>query len=86
MIDLNKLANEGGYGSHIEPLKKAGAWDEYAGLNLKEYRVGYDVSFNGFKTVKARHPDEAKELAENMMARTHECASCFVTITSVEAE
>lgn len=63
IIDLHHLANAGGYGSGRKALRESGAWDEYAGLKPRQYRVTVDYSVSHTDrcnmTIEARTEDEA---------------------------
>lgn len=65
-VNLHDLANNAPFGRAATVLRKAGLWDDYAGLPEKEYVVTLEVKSVEVVVIKARHEDEAATLAERM--------------------
>lgn len=75
MMTPQELMDLPGYGKAIPHLIKQKQWDEYAGLEYREFAVDLSATVTVEDTiiVKARHEDEAEEKAVNEFASTHDC-------------
>jgi len=75
MVNVHELANMKGYGKAKIVLVKAGLWDEYAGINQREFAVEIEASVKMDDTiiVTERHKDEAEEKACKKFASLHDC-------------
>lgn len=72
-VNLHEIINHPGFGWAKKVLKDRGLWDEYAGLEAREYRVWVEYS-EGEETVTviARCDEEAEELACQKIEDMHE--------------
>ncbi len=75
MMTPQELIDLPGYGKAIPHLKKQGHWDEYAGLEYREFAVALEAEIKVEDTIiiRARHEDEAEELAVKKFSDTHDC-------------
>lgn len=75
-VNLHEIINHPGFGWAKKVLKRQGLWDEYGGLEAREYRVWveYSVMHEGKETVTviARCDEEAEELACKKIEDDHD--------------
>ena len=69
-INLHELINQRGAGKHVPAMKKAGLWDEWAGIPKKKWVVEVEATIveTTKYTVDASCEDEAYDKAE-LLAR-----------------
>lgn len=74
-----------GYGKAIPHLKKQGKWDEYAGLEYRDFAVELEAEIKVEDTIiiRARHEDEAEDLAVKKFADSHYCDEMDVETVSI---
>lgn len=86
-MDLQALADQPGYGKARLALIKNGKWDEWVGMEYREYSVELSaiVPYEESYTIKARHKDEAERLAAHKFITDYDGASND-DITEIEVE
>lgn len=64
-----------GAGNAKKELIKQGKWDEYAGLPYRDFAVEMkaEITIEDTIIVRARHEDEADDMAAKKFASTHDC-------------
>lgn len=84
MMTPQELIDLPGYGKAKPHLIKQRQWDEYAGLEYREFSVDLSATVTVEDTiiVKARHEDEADEIAAKKFADIHDC--CWTDVETVE--
>lgn len=75
-----------GYGKAIPHLKKQGQWDEYAGHEYREFAVALEAEIKVEDTIiiRARHEDEAEDLAVKKFADENDCYESDVKTVEIK--
>lgn len=66
-------------------LVKQKQWDEYAGMTSREFCVHMEatITVDDNLIVKARHEDEAEEMAVKKFASLHNCDEADIEVTQI---
>lgn len=75
MMTPQEMINLPGYGSARPHLVKQKQWDEYAGLPYRKFSVEMraEIVIEDTIHVRARHKDEADDMAVKKFASDHDC-------------
>lgn len=86
VLTPQELIDLPGYGKSIPHLKKQRQWDEYNGLEYRGFLVSLEAEIKVEDTIiiKARHQDEAEELAVKKFADNYDCDELDVETINIK--